>query len=74
MSAQIQARKNEPRPPKKKKQSVPKENAIGGNSPSSENQPSAETMFKDLINQIQNRVSNIKFAKDDFKTYSEVQC
>ena len=33
----------------------------------------AETMFKEMIAQIKKRISSIRFQRDDFQVFSEVQ-
>lgn len=67
---------SEPKPPSVKKQSSEKKKNILSkpeNSKSKNGGFSAETMFKDMISQIKNRIRSIKFRQNDFQTFSEVQ-
>jgi ribosomal protein S7 len=55
MSKELEARKDEPRPPKKKK------------SPAASSKSSnTEAKFRNLMKEIKDRIGNIRFTKDNF--------
>ena len=71
MKDELQVRKSErttQKKPKKKSSAASSKSNL-----SSDGDASAEDKFKDLIADLQNRVKSIKFSKDGFKQYSEVQ-
>ena len=71
MKDELQVRKSErttQKKPKKKSSAASSKSNL-----SRDGDASAEDKFKDLIADLQNRVKSIKFSKDGFKQYSEVQ-
>ena len=60
MSKELEARKDEPRPQRKKK------------SPAASSKPT-EAKFRDLMKEIKDRIGNIRFTKDNFQLYSDTQ-
>lgn len=70
MKDELQVRKSERSSQKKTKK---KSSTGGSRSNVSRDDSTAEDKFKDLISDLQNRVKSIKFSKDGFKQYSEVQ-
>ena len=61
MSKELEARKDEPRPQRKKK-----------SSPAASSKPT-EAKFRDLMKEIKDRIGNIRFTKDNFQLYSDTQ-
>jgi hypothetical protein len=57
MNKELEARKSEPRPPKKKSPKSPRASSKSG---------STEDKFRDLMKEIKARIGTIKFTKDDF--------
>ena len=70
----IEARKDEPKPPKKKKPAQKKEKQNQPSKSSDKDQDaSAEDLFKMMIRKVQGRIGAIKFEKNGYQTLSEVQ-
>lgn len=57
MSKELEARKDEPRPPKSKRVRSPK---------ASSKSSSTEAKFRGLMREIKDRIGTIRFLKDDF--------
>ena len=68
-SDEITARKDEPRPPKKKSPKSPK--AAAKKSAKMDGAP--EENFRELMDQVREKVRKIKFGQNDFKVYSDTQ-
>ena len=77
LDKEIEARKDEPRPPRQKKPAAKKQKQSQTSDKSKESKDhsdaSAEDLFKQMIRKIQGRIGAIKFSKNDYQTYSEVQ-
>lgn len=78
LDKEIEARNDEPRPPRRRKRNKPAgQNKEKQNQASvwvSENQDAtAEDLFKMLIKKVNGRINAIKFEKKDYQTLSKVQ-
>ena len=62
---ELDARKDEPRPPKKKSPKAAKKSTTRDGAP--------EEKFRDLITQVRDKVRRIKLGQNDFQVYSETQ-
>lgn len=71
-SSEIEARKDEPRPPKKKSPKSPKSPKGSKKSPKTAD-GAPEEKFRHLMDQVRQKVQKIKFGQDDFKVYSDTQ-
>ena len=71
-SDEITARKDEPRPPKKKTPKSPKSPKGAKKSPKTADE-APEEKFRHLMDQVREKVKKIKFGQNDFKVYSDTQ-
>jgi hypothetical protein len=74
-SSEIEARKDEPRPPKKKSPKSPRSPKASKDSKKSPKKADGapEEKFRHLMDQVREKVQKIKFGQNDFKIYSDTQ-
>ena len=72
-ATEITARKDEPRPPKRKSPRAAAVKKSPKSSARSAMEGAPEEKFRDLMDQVREKVKNIKFGQGDFQVYSETQ-
>ena len=72
-SDEITARKDEPRPPKKKSPKSPRSPKSSSKKSPKMADGAPEEKFRVLMDQVREKVKKIKFGQNDFKVYSETQ-
>lgn len=76
MSTEIEARKDEPRPKRTRRSprnsSRSRSKRVDKVTQSNDSEETTEEKFRELMKEVTGRIKKIKFEKDDFKLFSDV--